>query len=77
MNNNRPVEPPPSISLGDIYFVVFRHKWKILVMSLLGLAVAAAFASAARPCRVLARRPLQAASLAGRRARRRVEIALD
>jgi uncharacterized protein involved in exopolysaccharide biosynthesis/Mrp family chromosome partitioning ATPase len=43
MNNSRPIEPPPGINLGDIYFVVFRHKWKIVVMSLLGLAAAAAF----------------------------------
>jgi len=42
-NNSRPVEPPPGISLGDIYFVVFRHKWKIIIMTLLGLVAALAF----------------------------------
>lgn len=43
MNNNRPIEPPPGINLGDIYFVVFRHKWKIVIMSLLGLVAAVGF----------------------------------
>ncbi len=43
MNNSRPIEPPPSISLGDIYFVVFRHKWKIVIMALLGVMAAAGY----------------------------------
>jgi len=43
MNNNHPIEPPPSINLGDIYFVVFRHKWKIIIMSILGMAAAVTF----------------------------------
>ena len=34
--------PAPSFSLGDIYYVLFRHKWKILLCSLAGIAVAAA-----------------------------------
>jgi uncharacterized protein involved in exopolysaccharide biosynthesis/Mrp family chromosome partitioning ATPase len=43
MNNNRQVQPPPpAISLGDIYYTIFRHKWKIVLTSLLGLAAAAA-----------------------------------
>lgn len=31
----------PSIQLGDIYYLLFRHKWKILICTLLGLAGAA------------------------------------
>ncbi|HEV2455417.1 MAG TPA: Wzz/FepE/Etk N-terminal domain-containing protein [Verrucomicrobiae bacterium] len=43
MNNNRQVQPPPpAISLGDVYYTIFRHKWKIVLTSLLGLAAAAA-----------------------------------
>jgi succinoglycan biosynthesis transport protein ExoP len=41
MNNSRPVEPPAGISLGDIYYIVFRHKWKIIVPFFLGLLAAA------------------------------------
>jgi uncharacterized protein involved in exopolysaccharide biosynthesis/Mrp family chromosome partitioning ATPase len=37
MNNSRNQEPSFGISLGDIYFVVFRHKWKILTLTLLGV----------------------------------------
>ncbi len=29
--------PSPSLSLGDIYYVLFRHKWKIVLISILGL----------------------------------------
>src|SRR5262245_41717547 len=32
--------PPPSINLGDIYYVLFRHKWKILIISGIGLLLA-------------------------------------
>lgn len=32
--------PPPGLSLGDIYYVLFRHKWKILIISVLGLLAA-------------------------------------
>jgi uncharacterized protein involved in exopolysaccharide biosynthesis/Mrp family chromosome partitioning ATPase len=35
-----PPPPPPGIKLGDIYFVLFRHKWKILIFSILGLVAA-------------------------------------
>lgn len=34
---------PPSFRLGDIYYVLFRHKWKIIICALLGLGIAAAF----------------------------------
>ncbi len=34
---NRPQPPPLNLSLGDVYHVLFRHKWKILLISGLGL----------------------------------------
>jgi uncharacterized protein involved in exopolysaccharide biosynthesis/Mrp family chromosome partitioning ATPase len=40
MNNSRPVETPAGISLGDIYYIVFRHKWKIILTFLMGLLAA-------------------------------------
>ena len=43
MNNSRPNEHPPSITLGDIYFVVFRHKWVILALTAAGLVAAGFF----------------------------------
>lgn len=41
----RPVPPPagPSLNISDIYYILFRHKWKILICSLLGFAAAGAF----------------------------------
>jgi len=45
MNTPLPVTEPASINLGDIYYILFRHKWKIIICSLLGLAVAANFRS--------------------------------
>src|SRR5947208_7038743 len=33
---------PASIRLDDIYFVLFRHKWMILLFSLAGIVAAAA-----------------------------------
>ena len=42
MNNNRQAPPPPGISLGDIYYTVFRHKWKIVITSIMGILAAAA-----------------------------------
>ena len=41
---NRNIEAPPAgISPGDIYFVIFRHKWRIIILALLGLAAATVF----------------------------------
>lgn len=31
---------PPSLTLGDIYYVLFRHKWKIIGCAIIGLAAA-------------------------------------
>lgn len=42
MNNNRQVPPPAGMSLGDVYYIVFRHKWKIVLTSLAGLVAAMA-----------------------------------
>src|ERR1041385_598285 len=41
--NRKPSGPPsPSVTLGDIYYVLFRHKWMIVIVSLIGLIVALA-----------------------------------
>jgi uncharacterized protein involved in exopolysaccharide biosynthesis/Mrp family chromosome partitioning ATPase len=40
MNNSRPVESSAGISLGDIYYILFRHKWKIIFTSLAGVLAA-------------------------------------
>jgi polysaccharide biosynthesis transport protein len=39
---NLPPAPPhaPTMTLGDIYYVLFRHKWKIILCSAAGLAAA-------------------------------------
>ncbi|MDE3067229.1 MAG: AAA family ATPase [Verrucomicrobiota bacterium] len=42
MNKNRQPEPSPGMTLGDIYYVIFRHKWKIILFSLAGIAAAVA-----------------------------------
>ncbi|MGH8022950.1 MAG: Wzz/FepE/Etk N-terminal domain-containing protein, partial [Limisphaerales bacterium] len=34
---------PPAMAPGDIYFILFRHKWKIILLSLAGIAAAAAY----------------------------------
>lgn len=34
--------PPAGLNLGDVYFTLFRHKWKIALCTLLGVAAAAA-----------------------------------
>lgn len=35
------VAPQSGIELGDIYYTLFRHKWKIIILGLIGLGVAA------------------------------------
>jgi polysaccharide biosynthesis transport protein len=37
MNTPVPPSPPPTLSLADIYYVLFRHKWKIVLCSALGI----------------------------------------
>ncbi len=43
MSTNRNLEAPAGISPADIYFVIFRHKWKIILLSLAGIVSAATF----------------------------------
>jgi polysaccharide biosynthesis transport protein len=43
MNNNRHTESSGGITLGQIYFVIFRHKWKIIILSLIGITSAGVF----------------------------------
>jgi polysaccharide biosynthesis transport protein len=43
MNNNRQAESSATMTLGDVYFVLFRHKWKIIILSLAGIVAASAF----------------------------------
>ena len=42
MNQTTNSSPPSGLALGDILFVLFRHKWKILIISTLGILGAAA-----------------------------------
>jgi uncharacterized protein involved in exopolysaccharide biosynthesis len=42
MSNKTPNAPQAKISLGDVYFVLFRHKWKILICSATGFLAAVA-----------------------------------
>lgn len=42
--NNKEFNPPShSMSVGDIWFVLFRHKWKIIFMSLVGMGLVTAY----------------------------------
>jgi len=43
MNERQPAPPPPGLTLADIYFVLFRHKGKILGISAAAVALAAVF----------------------------------
>ncbi len=43
MNNGRNIESPSSFSMADIYFVVFRHKWKIAILTGVGLVAGAVY----------------------------------
>lgn len=36
-------DEPSAMTPGDIYFILFRHKWKIILLSLLGIGAAAAY----------------------------------
>ena len=40
MNNRQQTPPPGGMVLGDIYYVLFRHKWKIILLSLAGILTA-------------------------------------
>ncbi|MGA2243429.1 MAG: Wzz/FepE/Etk N-terminal domain-containing protein [Verrucomicrobiota bacterium] len=43
MNTTRNPEPPSGFTPADIYFVVFRHIWKILVLTAAGLLAASVY----------------------------------
>jgi uncharacterized protein involved in exopolysaccharide biosynthesis/Mrp family chromosome partitioning ATPase len=43
MNDSRQNQHPAGMTVGDIYYVLFRHKWKIIFLSLAGILAAAAF----------------------------------
>jgi succinoglycan biosynthesis transport protein ExoP len=49
MANSNPKPLPSGISLGDITYVLFKHKWKIILCTLLFAAGAAAYFWKARP----------------------------
>src|SRR5688572_13405690 len=42
MNEEPDIQPSPGMTVGDIYYVLFRHKWKIIVVSAIGLIIALA-----------------------------------
>src|SRR3954465_2375687 len=37
---SQPPTPSPTLALGDIYYILFRHKWKIILFSGIGLIAA-------------------------------------
>ncbi|HTV62237.1 MAG TPA: Wzz/FepE/Etk N-terminal domain-containing protein [Verrucomicrobiae bacterium] len=41
--NHNQTNEPPGMTPGDIYFILFRHKWKIILLSLAGVAAAAGY----------------------------------
>jgi succinoglycan biosynthesis transport protein ExoP len=41
MNSEVPSPPPPGLKLDDIYYILFRHKWKIIAFTAAGFAAAA------------------------------------
>jgi polysaccharide biosynthesis transport protein len=42
MDSSASPKAAPSLQLGDIYYILFRHKWKIIICAVVGLAAAAA-----------------------------------
>lgn len=40
MTHQNPASTVPTIRIGDLYYVLFRHKWKILLISLIGVGIA-------------------------------------
>lgn len=46
---NQPASSAQNLNLGDIYYILFRHKWKILLCSLAGFAVAGALYRTSSP----------------------------
>ena len=42
MSQQKPTVPPPSLNAQDILYVLFKHKWKILLSAAIGIGAAAA-----------------------------------
>lgn len=42
-------ETGSSLGIGDVYYVLFRHKWKILICSILGIAAAVGYLTTVSP----------------------------
>src|ERR1700690_3819631 len=49
MNEKRQDSPGGGMSVGDIYFVLFRQKWKILTLSLAGVLGAVLLLTVVKP----------------------------
>ena len=49
MSTSRNLDAPSGFTPADIYFVLFRHKWKILLLTLAGLAAAAVYYFTCQP----------------------------
>jgi succinoglycan biosynthesis transport protein ExoP len=47
--HNEQVAPAPGLTVVDIYFVIFRHKWKIVILTLLGLLAAGYYYHTSQP----------------------------
>ncbi|HEY3760399.1 MAG TPA: Wzz/FepE/Etk N-terminal domain-containing protein [Verrucomicrobiae bacterium] len=41
--NHNQINEPPAMTPGDIYFILFRHKWKIILLFLAGVVAAAGY----------------------------------
>ena len=42
MSQPKLVAPPPGLNVQDILYVLFKHKWKILLCAAIGIGAAAA-----------------------------------
>ena len=42
MSQPKPAAPPPGLNVQDILYVLFKHKWKILLCAAIGIGAAAA-----------------------------------
>jgi uncharacterized protein involved in exopolysaccharide biosynthesis/Mrp family chromosome partitioning ATPase len=49
MSTSRNPEPSAGFTPADLYFIVFRHKWKIIILTVLGLVAAGFYYSTKQP----------------------------
>src|SRR5262245_14631478 len=42
MSQQKPTVPPPGLNVQDVLYVLFKHKWKILMSAAIGISAAAA-----------------------------------